>query len=58
MLQWSEQKNKFRDDNDDDDITEFDHHYSYIGHMLDLIFVKVESSSQLLSEIYGICLDT
>ena len=26
--------------------------------MLDLIFVKVESSSQLLSEIYGICLDT
>jgi len=26
--------------------------------MLDLIFVKVESSSQLLSEIYGICLNT
>ena len=33
-------------------MTTTDHHYIY-GNMLDLIFFKVESSMQLLSEIYG-----
>ena len=55
--QSAEQTIKFRDEDDDsDDDDDDDHHHHHHHHyrnMLGLIFVEVESSMQLLSEIYG-----
>ena len=57
--QSAEQTIKFRDedddsdDDDDDDDDDDHHHHHHHRNMLGLIFVEVESSMQLLSEIYG-----